>query len=159
MGANVDDNLDYSTQAALEVESLLDLAVSRFNSANITYHYRSQNEELIDFSNKAFYNNTLQIAPNISKNIKQKPIERILVNGKWLDRKNPTEAQKVVDSFNGKTMRIFDTDDDLGYNDYKVKLDVKMGERLNITTADYKTASADTPVEQARTLRYSAELV
>ena len=97
MGANVDDNLDYSTQAALEVESLLDLAVSRFNSANITYHYRSQNEELIDFSNKAFYNNTLQIAPNISKNNKQKPIERLLVNGKWMDRKNPIEAQKVVD--------------------------------------------------------------
>ena len=69
------------------------------------------------------------------------------------------EAQKVVDSFNGKTMRIFDTDDDLGYNDYFTKLDVKMGERLNITTADYKTASANTPVEQARTLRYSAELV
>ena len=97
MGANVDDNLDYSTQAALEVESLLDLAVSRFNSANITYHYRSQNEELIDFSNKAFYNNTLQIAPNISKNIRHKPIERILVDGKWSDRKNPIEAKKVVD--------------------------------------------------------------
>ena len=97
MGANVDEDIDYSTQAALEVESLLDLAVSRFNSANITYHYRSKNEELIDFSNKAFYNNTLQVAPNVSKNLRHKPIERILVNGKWNDRKNVVEATKVVE--------------------------------------------------------------
>ena len=97
MGAGVDEDMDYSTQAALEVESLLDLAVSRFNSAYITYHYRSKNEELIDFSNKAFYSGTLQIAPNVSKNLKQKPIERIMVPGKWYDRKNIVEAQKVVE--------------------------------------------------------------
>ena len=41
MGASVDEDMDYSTQAALEVESLLDLAVSRFNSAYITYHYEN----------------------------------------------------------------------------------------------------------------------
>ena len=97
MGASLDEDIDLSTQAALEVESLLDLAVSRFNSANITYHYRSKNQELIDFSNKAFYSGTLQIAPNVSKNLKQKPIERILVDGKWLDRKNVVEAKKVVE--------------------------------------------------------------
>lgn len=97
MGANIEDELDYSTQAALEVESLLDLAISRFNSANITYHYRSKNQELIDFSNKAFYSNSLQIAPNVSKNIRHKPIERILVDGKWVDRKNIVEARKVLE--------------------------------------------------------------
>lgn len=97
MGANIDEDIDYSTQAALEVESLLDLAVSRFNSANITYHYRSNNEELIDFSNKAFYSGNLQIAPNVSKNLKHKPIERILVEGKWQDRKNIVEAKRVVE--------------------------------------------------------------
>lgn len=97
MGAGEDDDLDYTTQAALEVESLLDLAVSRYASANITYHYRSKNEELIDFSNMAFYNGSLQIAPNVSKNIHQKSIERILVNGKWRDRKNVEEAEKIVE--------------------------------------------------------------
>ncbi len=97
MGAGVDDDMDYTTQAALEVESLLDLAVSRYASSNITYHYRSQNEELIDFSNKVFYSNTLQIAPNISKNIRHKPIERILVNGLWRDRRNEEEAKRVVE--------------------------------------------------------------
>lgn len=97
MGAGVDDDLDYTTQAALEVESLLDLAVSRYSSSNITYHYRSKHEELIDFSNKVFYSNTLQIAPNVSKNIKHKPIERILVNGTWRDRRNVEEATRVVE--------------------------------------------------------------
>ena len=97
MGANVDDDHDYSKQAALEVESLLDLAVSRFNSANITYHYRSKKQELIDFSNKAFYNGSLQIAPNVNKEIRNKPIERILVNGLWNDRKNFVEAKQVVE--------------------------------------------------------------
>ena len=96
MGSTIDDSFDYSTQAALEVESLLDLAVSRFNNAHINYHYRSKNEELIDFSNKAFYNNTLQVSPNVSKNIKNKPIERIMVDGLWDDRKNIVEAKEVV---------------------------------------------------------------
>ena len=96
MGSTIDENVDYSTQAALEVESLLDLAVSRFNNTHINYHYRSQNEELIDFSNKAFYNGRLQVAPNVSKNLKNKPIERILVDGLWDDRKNLVEAKEVV---------------------------------------------------------------
>ncbi len=97
MGAGEEDDLDYTTQAALEVESLLDLAVSRYTSSNITYHYRSKNEELIDFSNMAFYNGSLQIAPNVSKNVKNKSIERLLVDGVWKDRKNLKEANKVVE--------------------------------------------------------------
>lgn len=96
MGNDSDDELDLATQAALEVESLLDLATSRFTSTNLTYHYRSKNEELIDFSNYAFYDGKLQIAPNISKNIGNKPIERIKVNGRWLGRRNEAEADAVV---------------------------------------------------------------
>lgn len=96
MGNDSDDELDLATQAALEVESLLDLATSRFTSTNLTYHYRSKNEELIDFSNYAFYDGKLQIAPNISKNVGNKPIERIKVNGRWLGRRNEAEADAVV---------------------------------------------------------------
>ena len=87
---------DASTQAALEVESLLDLAVARFDSANITYHYRSASRELIDFSNKAFYDGKLRISPNVSKSVRSKPIVRIMVDGKWENRRNVTEAQEVV---------------------------------------------------------------
>ncbi len=96
LGNDSDDELDLATQAALEVESLLDLATSRYNSTNLTYHYRSKSEELINFSNYAFYDGKLQIAPNVTKNIGNKPIERIKVNGRWLGRKNQEEAQAVV---------------------------------------------------------------
>lgn len=95
MGNENFDDLSLTEQAALEVESLLDLATSRFVNANLTYHYRSKYEELINFSNYAFYDEKLQIAPNISKNV-YKPIERIKVNGVWQDRRNHEEAVEVV---------------------------------------------------------------
>ena len=97
LGADPEAQDDLSVQAALEVDSLLDLAVARYESANLTYHYRSKNQELIDFSNAAFYASGLQIAPNISKNTKERPIERYKVNGRWIDRRNAVEAEKVVD--------------------------------------------------------------
>ena len=97
MGADPDTVEDYSVQAALEVESLLDLAVARYDSANLTYHYRSRNQELIEFSNCAFYSSGLQIAPNVSRNKASAPIERHKVEGKWVNRKNTAEADKVVE--------------------------------------------------------------
>ena len=96
MGNDSDEDVDLATQAALEVESLLDLATSRYASTNLTYHYRSKSEELINFSNYAFYDGKLQIAPNNSKNVGKKPIERIKVNGVWSGRKNQAEADAVV---------------------------------------------------------------
>ncbi len=97
MGGDFDDKLDYSTQAALEVESLLDLAITRYKSANLTYHYRSKNEELINFSNQSFYEGKLQVSPNTTRNKGLKPIERILVKGRWIDRCNMEEVKAVVE--------------------------------------------------------------
>ena len=97
LGADPETIEDYSVQAALEVDSLLDLAVSRYESANLTYHYRSKHQELIDFSNNAFYGGNLRIAPNISKNVVDRPIERRKVKGKWIDRKNTEEAKEIVE--------------------------------------------------------------
>ncbi len=96
MGADPELQDDLSVQAALEVDSLLDLAVSRYESSNLTYHYRSRHRELIDFSNEAFYNSGLQIAPNISENKKERPIERHKVNGLWVNRHNEQEAKRIV---------------------------------------------------------------
>jgi DNA replication protein DnaC len=101
LGSDPELQDDLSMQAALEVESLLDLAVARYKSANLTYHYRSRNQELIDFSNHAFYGMKLQVAPNISRNTTARPIERYKVNGRWIDRKNVQEAKKVVDVLAG----------------------------------------------------------
>lgn len=91
-----DANMDLSTQAALEVESLLDLATAKYTPVNLVYHYRSSFSELIDFSNMAFYENKLQIAPNITIDKAHPPIERIKVRGIWQNRHNHEEAVAVV---------------------------------------------------------------
>ena len=91
-----DSSFDLSTQAALEVESLLDLATARYYPVHLTYHYRSKYAELIDFSNAAFYENKLQIAPDNEKNFSEPPIERIKVKGSWQNRHNHEEAVAVV---------------------------------------------------------------
>ena len=97
LGADIENLDDPSVQAALEVESLLDLAVARYDSSNLTYHYRSRHQELIDFSNCAFYSGGLQVAPNIYTVRSARPMERYKVDGKWIDRKNLAEAKKIVE--------------------------------------------------------------
>lgn len=97
LGGDLEYQDDPTVQAALEVESLLDLAVSRYHNSNLTYHYRSRNSELINFSNKAFYADELQVVPNVKRNVSEPPIERIKVSGKWIERKNTAEAKKIVE--------------------------------------------------------------
>ncbi|MCL2846154.1 MAG: AAA domain-containing protein [Firmicutes bacterium] len=94
-----DDNIDYEdVNAALEVESLLDLAKTQFADSEVmlNYHYRSRYEELIAFSNAAFYGGRLLVSPNTV--IPEKPpIEVIRVkNGTWENRANRAEADHVV---------------------------------------------------------------
>lgn len=86
-------DLELNEQTLIEVESLLDLAASRLKPAHLTYHYRSKYEELINFSNYAFYENRLNVAPNISKAKNILPIERIMTDGVWKDRTNVKEAR------------------------------------------------------------------
>lgn len=93
-----EDEENMESAAALEEESLLDLAKYSFDSTSLYYHYRSKYDELINFSNYAFYGGKLEVSPNISKTSGDgvKPIERIKVNGRWNDRRNEREAIEVV---------------------------------------------------------------
>ncbi len=93
-----EEEYDIEIGAALEEESLLDLAKYNFDSTSLYYHYRSKYDELINFSNYAFYGGRLEVSPNISKSemSEEKPIERIKVDGKWINTKNLIEAQEVV---------------------------------------------------------------
>ena len=94
-----EDEEDREKIAALEEESLLDLAKINFDSVHLTYHYRSQSEELINFSNYAFYDGRLKIAPNVNSSSDYGvPIERIKIdNGLWENNENLEEANKVVE--------------------------------------------------------------
>ncbi len=92
------EDIDDESNAALEEESLLDLARFKYPSVLLNYHYRSRYEELINFSNYAFYNGRLNISPNI-ETPNEPPIEVIKINnGKWVNRCNKNEALKVIET-------------------------------------------------------------
>lgn len=88
---------DEDVSAALEEESLLDLARFKYPEIMLNYHYRSRYEELIAFSNYAFYKGRLNISPNTDTPVSP-PIEVIYTpDGRWEDRRNEVEAVKVVE--------------------------------------------------------------
>lgn len=91
----IEEYIEYNDNCALDEKSLLDVAKLRFSSSNLTFHYRSKYEELINFSNYAFYKGELQTSPNISDNLGEPPIKRILVDGIWENKKNVKEAEEI----------------------------------------------------------------
>ncbi|MGL4951938.1 MAG: AAA domain-containing protein [Mycoplasma sp.] len=77
------------------VESLLERAkVSWWNEFHLKNHYRSECKELIEFSNKFIYDNSLEVATKAG--ITQNGIEIVNVNGIW-DSVNKMEAEKIID--------------------------------------------------------------
>lgn len=90
-----EEDLDDVVSAALEEESLLDLARARYDSILLNFHYRSKYEELIAFSNYAFYGGRLYVSPNVIEPPRP-PIEVFRVNGLWEDKSNRAEAEKIV---------------------------------------------------------------
>ncbi len=90
------DDYEYESKMSVEAKSLLELAKYRYQSITLNYHYRSMYEELINFSNYAFYNGKIEVVPNIDNDKDFSPIERIKVDGRWIDRKNQKEAEEVV---------------------------------------------------------------
>lgn len=82
----------------LEVDSLLDLAKRYLPTVHLQGHYRSQSLELIDFSNKHFYEGRLQLLPDRNILNRQQPaIEYHQVDGVWEDNTNLVEAEAVVE--------------------------------------------------------------
>jgi len=83
--------------AALEEESLLDLARFRYPDVLLNFHYRSRYSELIEFSNAAFYHGRLHVSPNVEIP-DAPPIEFHRIHGAlWTNRSNLKEAEYVVE--------------------------------------------------------------
>ncbi len=91
-----DDTDEEEQDATLEAESLLMLAMRTYSPRYLSWHYRSRYQELIDFSNHAFYEGNLQIMANVERSLKMPPIEFVRAKGVWKDRCNPVEAEEVV---------------------------------------------------------------
>ncbi len=90
---NEDDNDAPDT----EVDSLLELAERYLPTVNLQGHYRSKSMELIEFSNRHFYDRRLKLLPDRQEMNRDEPaIEYKKVDGVWEDQTNMAEAQEVV---------------------------------------------------------------
>jgi len=87
---------DEELEISMDAKSLLDLAKYKYKETILNYHYRAIYEELIAFSNYAFYDGKLIVSPNQSVPSKP-PIEYIYVEeGIWENRQNKKEAEQVI---------------------------------------------------------------
>jgi primosomal replication protein N'' len=85
------------TEFLLQVEELLDAAVANLPERYLLVHYRSRHPALIRFSNHAFYDGRLEAPPATCQAPEgYPPILYYNVAGTYADRRNRTEAQKVV---------------------------------------------------------------
>jgi hypothetical protein len=81
----------------LEVDSLLDLSERYLPTMHLQGHYRSRSLDLIDFSNRHFYEGRLQLLPDRNILNQQLPgIEYCKVDGIWENNTNLVEAGLVV---------------------------------------------------------------
>ena len=79
-----------------DAKSLLDLARYKYQEALLNYHYRSKYQELIEFSNHAFYDGNLMISPNVDEP-EEPPISYVYVkDGMFIKRSNEKEADAVI---------------------------------------------------------------
>ncbi len=81
-----------------EVDSLLELSERYLMTLKLNGHYRSQSLELIDFSNKYFYDGQLQLLPDFHHLNKQQPaIEFHKTDGVWANNSNEIEARHIAE--------------------------------------------------------------
>ena len=79
-----------------EEKSLLDLARTKYHTINLSWHYRSKYQDLINFSNHAFYEGLLNVAPNTYNDPQHPPIRWIHCDGSWNNQTNHVEADMVI---------------------------------------------------------------
>ncbi|MEH7114937.1 AAA domain-containing protein [Neobacillus niacini] len=90
------DEDDEEQQDLQESQSLLNLSKRVLPEKMLQWHYRSKSEELINFSNHAFYGGNIQIAPNVAPMKSPAAIQWHKTKGQWVNQHNALEAIKVV---------------------------------------------------------------
>jgi very-short-patch-repair endonuclease len=97
----IEDN-SYDDEQVDDFESLLDLckAAGALKSLSLNWHYRSQHESLITYSNYRFYEGKLLTFPGATREAADVGIEVFKVDGIYRRggaRDNPIEAAKVIE--------------------------------------------------------------
>lgn len=95
-----------ATSVALTMTSILDTFDKQLPSETLRWHYRSQHQSLIAFSNESFYESSLIVPPSRwHANDDFGIIRHFLENGRLQDRKNPAEAAKAVELMREHVLR------------------------------------------------------
>lgn len=117
-----------------ESESLLNLAKRVFPSKMLQWHYRSKSEELINFSNHAYYNGNIQIAPNVAHLKEPSSLQWHKVDGRWINQCNEVEAHAVVDLL--KVLLVKDANKSIGIITFNAKQQDKIQDIIDQKTED-----------------------
>jgi very-short-patch-repair endonuclease len=103
-----DDGLDEKGEGGIagmkvDTESILDLAIERFRDRRrLKWHYRSQHESLIQFSNRRFYDRDLVVFPSPTTEDELLGVKHTFVQGAVYDASiNQKEAEAVIDEVVG----------------------------------------------------------
>ena len=75
-------------------DSILDLASGVLKPVSLKWHYRSKFEELIQTSNREIYKDLITF-PSQAKPKEREGVNYVKVDGVYVERQNPIEAQKV----------------------------------------------------------------
>ncbi len=82
----------------LDVESVLDQGMNVFRPPRaLRWHYRSQHQNLIAFSNKHFYDSRLTVFPSFRLEDKNFGVRLVKVDGQYADRRNLVEVEEITD--------------------------------------------------------------
>ena len=126
-----DEEEQYDTD---ESKSLLNLAKRRFPEKILQWHYRSKYEELINFSNHAFYNGYVQIAPNVVPFKNPPALQWKKIDGRWINQSNEIEAIEVVNTL--KDILIHQPGKTVGIITFNAKQQTKILDLIEKTTSD-----------------------
>ena len=93
------DDGDGGTVAVQEMESILDAVIpdATFQTRRLTWHYRSQHESLIAFSNHHFYDSKLILFPSPQATSAELGIRYKKIDGCFNERCNKEEAAAIVE--------------------------------------------------------------
>ncbi|GIW99052.1 MAG: hypothetical protein KatS3mg111_2385 [Pirellulaceae bacterium] len=97
----VTDEVDDEEETQFDnAESILEVATKAFQPVRrLRWHYRSQHESLIQFSNHHFYDNDLIVFPSPSRDSGRLGVVYHQIEGGWFKKgENPEEAKRVVEA-------------------------------------------------------------
>lgn len=89
---------DAVTEGDLSFNSLFQAARASLPSESITWHYRSKDKRLIEFSNEAFYKGELKLIPNAHSTLESPISLHYCEKGFFKEGVNVPEADALVDS-------------------------------------------------------------